>query len=73
MEEQALMVHRVGERSHAAAGDGTVPAKMGAVTTTLPTCHMVVLGEPAKVVAVIDEAARTVGVTSWSGWRGSHA
>jgi pimeloyl-ACP methyl ester carboxylesterase len=33
--------------------------KMGAVTTTLPTCHMLVLEEPAKVAAVIDEAART--------------
>jgi pimeloyl-ACP methyl ester carboxylesterase len=32
--------------------------KMGAVTTTLPTCHMVMLEEPAKVAAVIDEAAR---------------
>ena len=34
--------------------------KMGAVTTTLPTCHMVILEEPAKVAAVIDEAARKV-------------
>ena len=34
--------------------------KMGAVTTILPTCHMVILEEPAKVAAVIDEAARTV-------------
>jgi pimeloyl-ACP methyl ester carboxylesterase len=32
--------------------------KMGAVTTTLPTCHMVILEEPAKVAAVIDEAAK---------------
>jgi pimeloyl-ACP methyl ester carboxylesterase len=32
--------------------------KMGAVTTTLPTCHMVILEEPAKVAAVIDQAAR---------------
>jgi len=33
--------------------------RMGAVTTTLPTCHMVILEEPAQVAAVIDEAART--------------
>jgi pimeloyl-ACP methyl ester carboxylesterase len=33
--------------------------RMGAVTTALPTCHMVILEEPAKVAAVIDEAART--------------
>jgi pimeloyl-ACP methyl ester carboxylesterase len=32
--------------------------RMGAVTTTLPTCHMVILEEPAKVAEVIDEAAR---------------
>ena len=31
---------------------------MGAVTTILPTCHMVILEEPAKVAAVIDDAAR---------------
>jgi pimeloyl-ACP methyl ester carboxylesterase len=34
--------------------------RMGAVTTTLPTCHMVVLEEPAKVAAVIDHAAKSV-------------
>jgi len=32
--------------------------RMGAVTTTLPTCHMVILEEPAKVAAVIDDAAK---------------
>jgi pimeloyl-ACP methyl ester carboxylesterase len=32
--------------------------KMGAITTTLPTCHMVILQEPAKVAKVIDDAAR---------------
>jgi len=32
--------------------------KMGAVTITLPTCHMVILEEPAKVAAVIDKAER---------------
>jgi pimeloyl-ACP methyl ester carboxylesterase len=32
--------------------------KMGAVTTTLQTCHMVIMEEPAKVAAVIDEAAK---------------
>jgi pimeloyl-ACP methyl ester carboxylesterase len=33
--------------------------KMGAVTTTLPTCHMVILEKPAEVAAVIDQAAKT--------------
>jgi pimeloyl-ACP methyl ester carboxylesterase len=33
--------------------------KMGAMTTTLPTCHMAILEEPAKVAAVIEEAAKT--------------
>jgi hypothetical protein len=37
--------------------------RMGAVTTILPTCHMVILEEPAKVAAVIDEAARTLAVS----------
>src|SRR5277367_3546397 len=32
--------------------------RMGAVTVTLPTCHMVILEEPAKVAAVIDQAAK---------------
>ena len=32
--------------------------KMGAVTTTLPTCHMVMLQQPAAVAGVIDDAAR---------------
>ena len=32
--------------------------KMGAVTTTLSTCHMSILEEPAKIAAVIDEAAK---------------
>jgi pimeloyl-ACP methyl ester carboxylesterase len=32
--------------------------KMGAVTTTLATCHMSILQQPAKVAEVIDEAAR---------------
>jgi hypothetical protein len=31
--------------------------KMGAVTTALSTCHMVILEEPSEVVKVIDEAA----------------
>ena len=30
----------------------------GAVTTTLPTCHMVILEDPAKVAEVIDAAAK---------------
>jgi pimeloyl-ACP methyl ester carboxylesterase len=32
--------------------------KMGAVTTTLSTCHMSILEEPGQVAAVIDQAAR---------------
>jgi hypothetical protein len=36
--------------------------KMGAVTTILSTCHMVILEEPAKVAKVIDEAARNAMV-----------
>jgi pimeloyl-ACP methyl ester carboxylesterase len=32
--------------------------KMGAKTTILSTCHMSILEEPAKIVAVIDEAAK---------------
>jgi pimeloyl-ACP methyl ester carboxylesterase len=34
--------------------------KMAAVTVTLPTCHMVIMEQPARVAAVIDEAAKTV-------------
>src|SRR5580658_1848510 len=33
--------------------------RMGAVTTTVATCHMSILEEPAKIVAVIDEAAKS--------------
>jgi pimeloyl-ACP methyl ester carboxylesterase len=32
--------------------------KMGATTTILSACHMVILEDPAKVTAVIDDAAR---------------
>lgn len=32
--------------------------KMRAVTTVLPTCHMVILEAPAEVAAVIDDAAK---------------
>ena len=32
--------------------------KMNAVTTTLSSCHMVILEQPTKVAAVIDEAAK---------------
>jgi pimeloyl-ACP methyl ester carboxylesterase len=41
------------------AMEQSAAARMGAVTTTLPTCHMGILEEPAQVAAVIDEAART--------------
>ena len=31
---------------------------MGATTTTLQTCHLAMLQEPAKVVEMIDSAAK---------------
>jgi pimeloyl-ACP methyl ester carboxylesterase len=34
--------------------------KMGAITTILSTCHMSILEEPAKITAVIDDAAKNV-------------
>jgi pimeloyl-ACP methyl ester carboxylesterase len=40
------------------AMEAAAAKRMGAVTTTLPTCHMVILQEPAKVAAVIDQAAK---------------
>jgi pimeloyl-ACP methyl ester carboxylesterase len=40
------------------AMEESVAKRMGAVTITLPTCHMVILEEPAKVAAVIDQAAK---------------
>jgi hypothetical protein len=36
--------------------------RMGAVMTTVATCHMSILQEPATVAAVIDEAARNAMV-----------
>jgi pimeloyl-ACP methyl ester carboxylesterase len=36
----------------------TSAEKIGAVTTTLSTCHMSILEEPARVAAVIDQAAK---------------
>jgi pimeloyl-ACP methyl ester carboxylesterase len=41
------------------AMEEAVAKRMGAVTITLPNCHMVILEEPAKVAAVIDQAAKT--------------
>jgi len=32
--------------------------RMGAVTVTLATCHMVIQQAPAEVAALIDQAAR---------------
>jgi pimeloyl-ACP methyl ester carboxylesterase len=40
------------------AMEAAAAKKMGAITTSLPTCHMVIQEEPAKVAAVIDDAAR---------------
>jgi pimeloyl-ACP methyl ester carboxylesterase len=33
--------------------------RMGAITTTVETCHVSILQEPVIIAAVIDEAART--------------
>jgi len=41
------------------AMEETAANKMGAVTTTVATCHMSILQDPATVAAVIDEAARS--------------
>ena len=46
--------------------------KMSAVTTTLPTCHMVILEEPAKVAAVIGEAAKQALTECYGGPRFSY-
>jgi len=40
------------------AMEAAAAKKMGAVTTTVATCHMSILEDPATVAAVIDEAAR---------------
>jgi pimeloyl-ACP methyl ester carboxylesterase len=40
------------------AMEAATAKKMGAVTTTVATCHMSILEDPATVAAVIDEAAR---------------
>jgi hypothetical protein len=33
--------------------------RLGATATTLQTCHLAMLEQPAKVAAVIDQAAKT--------------
>jgi pimeloyl-ACP methyl ester carboxylesterase len=38
--------------------EASAAKKMSAITTTLPTCHMVILEDPAKVASIIDEAAK---------------
>jgi pimeloyl-ACP methyl ester carboxylesterase len=38
--------------------EASAAKKMSAITTTLPTCHMVILEDPAKVAAILDEAAK---------------
>jgi pimeloyl-ACP methyl ester carboxylesterase len=40
------------------AMEAAAAKKMGAITTTLPACHMVILEDPAAVAAMIDDAAR---------------
>jgi hypothetical protein len=42
------------------AMEQTEPKKLGAATTTLPICHLAILEDPEKVVAVIDQAAKQV-------------
>jgi pimeloyl-ACP methyl ester carboxylesterase len=60
VEDEALMVYCLGKRSDASGCHGRIGCKeMGAVTTTLPTCHMVILEAASKVAAVIDEAAKS--------------
>jgi hypothetical protein len=60
VEDEADVGYRLNERSDVSpAMEDSAARRMGAVTTILPTCHMVILEEPAKVAAVIDEAART--------------
>jgi hypothetical protein len=34
--------------------------KLGAATTTLPTCYLAMLEDPEQVAAVIDQAAKRV-------------
>jgi pimeloyl-ACP methyl ester carboxylesterase len=46
------------DRMLPAAMEAPSATKMGAIQITLPTCHMVILEEPAKIAAVIDEAAK---------------
>ncbi len=46
------------------AMEASAAKRMGAVTTTLSTCHMSILEEPAKVAAVIDEAAKKALTTA---------
>jgi hypothetical protein len=61
VEKQAHLGYRLGERGMLPVEMELAAAKrIGAVMTTLPTCHMVILQEPPEVAAVIDEAARKV-------------
>jgi pimeloyl-ACP methyl ester carboxylesterase len=46
------------DRMLSPAIEQSAATEMGAVTTTLPTCHMVMLQQPAAVAGVIDDAAR---------------
>lgn len=57
--EPTWAIISVNDRMLPPAMEASAARRIGAVTTTLPTCHMVILEEPAKVAAVIDEAART--------------
>jgi len=42
----------------AVAMEESAAKRIGAVAIILPTCHMVILEDPANVAAVIDEAAK---------------
>jgi pimeloyl-ACP methyl ester carboxylesterase len=46
------------DRTLPPAMEESAAKRMGAVTTTVATCHMSILQDPATVAAVIDEAAK---------------
>jgi pimeloyl-ACP methyl ester carboxylesterase len=43
--------------------------KLGAKTTVLPTCHLALLEQPAKIAAIIGDAAKSALKTSAPGRR----
>jgi hypothetical protein len=60
---ELLLISALTERARkalnaAAAMEDSAAKRMGTVAIILPTCHMVILEDPANVAAVIDEAAK---------------